>query len=206
MRNNATVTFETVPGAPAIPTGTQLQFEGDFQGLDSKKCSINPVSSGVYSCSLSGVYFTSPGEKIIRVSYPEARYFYADPVDFPTMHAVSVSPSGLTETSTVITSSDPLIAGNTVRVYADTIAAGTSLEEQLHLFYTYNFTTKERVQTCMETSKGQGCELTLTRNTDWVYAEYLGNSSYAPNIGSKQVEGASSGSPVTLNVTIGSGN
>ena len=122
------------------------------------------------------------------------------------MYAVSVSPSGLTETSTVITSSDPLIAGNTVRVYADTIAAGTSLAEQLHLFYTYNFTTKERVQTCMETVKGEGCELTLTRNTDWVYAEYLGNSSYAASIGSKQVEGASSGSPVTLNVTLGGGD
>ena len=201
-RFTLTVRIETASGAPSIPTGTKLQFAGEFYGSDSKQCSITPVSSGVYSCSLENIYFTTPGEKTISVSYPEARYFYAESVDFPTMYAISVSSSGSIDTTTIITEPEMLKAGTKVLVKAETKSIADPNDkpgEQIHLFYTYNFSTKERVQTCMETASGAGCELTLTNDTDWVYAEFIGYGAYAPSVGSKQVDGASSSS-VSLSV------
>ena len=126
------------------------------------------------------------------------------------MNAVSLS-SGLTQTTTTITAPANLNVGDTVTVTAETKSSDDSTPTRPgHMYYTYNRDSNQRGAPCIEESYGAGCQLTITEGTTEVIAEYFGDGVYAASIGAKMLSSTSNtitglGSPVSLDVTIGSG-
>ena len=196
---NLSVRIDTDPYAPDIPTGSKLQFSGDFSSdSSSNQCTITPdSSSGVYHCKLENVYFNTPGLKKISVSFSESDSFYSASADFPEMYAVSIGFDSK-ESRTAINSpasSVVINVGDTVTIVADAFEyqnPGNNDTEPTHyMIYAYDSVTNHSYdQSC----NSNNCTLTIPSGANSIIAEYLGNDELRPSLASKSVGDSSTSS------------
>ena len=133
------------------------------------------------------------------MSFAESDLFHAASAEFPEMYAVSLSPS-LTDSDTVVTVSpvNPSV-GDSITVTAETFEKNNpsnKASNPSYLIYTYDVTNNVRLETCY----ASGCTLEFTSNTTFVKAEFLGDNTFKPSIGSWQMNNPG-GRGVTLNLS-----
>ena len=199
---------ETGSDAPQLPSDAVVTVSGS--GI-STQCTLVPVSTGVYSCRIPSVSFNSPGLYSLTAAYAGDELFASTSVKIEDIYVIRI-PNQPTETGTAFLSpqGNTIYAspGETITVTAEAFEKDYpvyKIGSPQFIFYTYDWTTNERIQTCYGTT----CSLEITSNTSHVYAEFVGNDRYAPSStyklvrsGPASASGLSAQSPVSISVAL----
>ena len=188
-------------------TGETITFSNGDMSPNSVTCNLISVEGGFGCTTDTKVHFTKTGNKTIKARYAgnSSKMLASANADFPVMIALSLTgekTASFTDFVFAEGEATQFTAGETRTMKAKSFEYGNEgnpVSDPSYVFYTYNRSENRRVKTCT----GYGCSLEITADADVVIVEFPGNDSFAPSMMEKTIIKPETGSPVSLDVTIG---